>query len=117
MTITQESKCNAKILRLVGRFNFKARKEIIDAMTKAQQEETSHIVLNFQGVSYLDSAGLGMLANFDDQLRSHKIKSSIVSLQPTVEKLIHLARLEEKFSIYATEEDALSGIKRTLVGK
>ena len=117
MTVTQISKQNAKILRLVGKFDFKARKEITTALTNAIQDSVSHIILNFQGVSYIDSAGLGMLGNFDDQFRNRHIKVSLVSLQPTVEKIITMARLEEKFALYPTEEDALSGKQRSLVGK
>lgn len=116
MTITEELKHKTKILRLVGRFDFKARHGFNTAINKALQDEANHIILNLKGVPYLDSAGLGLLGNLDNQLRSEDKRSSLVCLQENVERIITLARLETRFSIYPTEEEALSGKQHSLVG-
>lgn len=117
MTITEELKQKTKILRLVGRFDFKARHVFNTAIEHALQDGTTHIILNLKGVPYLDSSGLGLLGNLENQLRSENKKASLVCLQEKVERLIFLARLESRFNIYPTEEDALSGKHLPLVSK
>lgn len=117
MTITEELKHKTKILRLVGRFDFKARHAFNTAIEHACQDGVTHIILNLKGVPYLDSSGLGLLGNMENQLRSENKKASLVCLQEKVENLIFLARLESRFSIYPTEEDALSGKHLSLARK
>jgi anti-anti-sigma factor len=109
MTITQETKQNATIFRLVGRFDFKARVDFTTATKSALQGTVPHIILNFEGVPYMDSAGMGLLGNFDNELKSKRFKATLSNLQPIIQKVIHLARLDTKFNISSTEEEALLG--------
>lgn len=117
MTITEEVKNKTKILRLVGRFDFKARHVFNTAVENTKKDGALHIIINLKGVPYLDSSGLGLLGNLENQLRAENKRASLVGLQGNVEKIILLARLEDRFSIFLTKEDALTGKPLALVGK
>ncbi len=116
MTITEESKHKAKILRLVGNFDFKARHVFNTAVENIKKDGAIHIILNLKGVPYLDSSGLGLLGNLENQLRLENKRASLVCLQEHVEKIILLARLEARFSICQTEEEALAGKPQVSLG-
>lgn len=58
MTITQSSINGNNVLRLTGRFDFNSRSVIQTAVEKAQQGGARHIILNLQGVPYMDKCSL-----------------------------------------------------------
>lgn len=72
MTVTEELQHKTKIFRLVGHFDLKTRHGFNTAVEHAMKDEARHIILNLKGVPYLDSSGLGLLGNLENQLRSKK---------------------------------------------
>jgi anti-sigma B factor antagonist len=112
MTITQSSNNGNTVLRLTGRFDFNSRSVIQTAVAKAQQGGAPHIILNLQGVPYMDSAALGILALMHKQLTAQNIQVTLVNPQPFVKGILELARMDKLFTVHATEEQAMTSLAK-----
>lgn len=112
MTITESFQNGVKVLRLSGKFDSHARHEFQTAIGKAKQGGACHIILNLQGVTFLDSAALGLLANMHREFTSQGIHISLVNPQDYVKRVLELVKMDKLFSIHATEEQARSSMAK-----
>jgi len=112
MTITESLKDGCHVLRLTGRFDFHSRREIQTAIENAQQGGARHIILNLQGVPYMDSAALGILALMHKQLTGQNIHATIVNPQDYVKGILELAKMDKLFPIHTTEEQAVASLAK-----
>ena len=65
------------------------------------------IVVNFQGVGYMDSAGLASFVKLLSRARKQGVQLHLVSLSPMLKGLFEITRLDTVFQISDTEEVAL----------
>src|SRR5437660_2512461 len=66
------------------------------------------IVVDLEGVDFLDSTGLGVLVGGLKRVRSHDGDLSLVCTQNRILKVFEITGLTRVFSIYETVEDALA---------
>ncbi|RMH08387.1 MAG: STAS domain-containing protein [Nitrospirae bacterium] len=107
MTITQRTVPGAIILDLSGRFEFTVRKTFTAALEKAQEHPERHIVLNFQGVPFVDSAALGLLALAHQTLKLNNGRLSIAAPQEYVRKILDLANFPKFIPVYNSVDEAV----------
>lgn len=60
----------------------------------------------------MDSAALGMLALMDKQLTAQHIHATLVNPQAFVKGILELAKIDQIFSIHATEEQAMASMAK-----
>ena len=108
MTSTESSVGRAKIFRLSGRLDFKAMRQSQKLQEKIRQAEQRLVMLDFGGVPYIDSAGLGLLAIVHEELAPPKKKLILVNPQEGVKRILELGNMGSFFSICETEQEALS---------
>lgn len=106
MNITHNTKDNKLILRLSGRFDFRARHVFQTAMEEIKKTTPREIILNLTQVSFIDSAALGLMALSYEKLNSANQRLILVASQGYVLKVLELANFQKKMSIVATEEEA-----------
>jgi anti-anti-sigma factor len=53
------------------------------------------LVIDMSGVRFMDSTGLGMMVRAKKLAQREEVKLEFVHLQPAVQNVVHLARLEE----------------------
>ncbi|SMO68223.1 STAS domain-containing protein [Ruegeria faecimaris] len=66
------------------------------------------VVLDLSGVEFIDSSGLGAIVAAMKQLGAER-RLDLAGLQPFVEKVFRLTRMDTVFKLYPTMDDALSG--------
>jgi anti-sigma B factor antagonist len=66
------------------------------------------LILNLADVRVLTSAPIGMLINLKRKLESAGGILRLCDVDPEIREILRLTSVEELFSFYATEEDALS---------
>lgn len=108
MDIQQQTARKAAILSLRGEFTFAARRTFVEAVEQAYATGCRHLILNLEGVRFVDSAALGVLAVTQHRCSLDNRRFSLVSPQPYVQEIFKLASLDQLIPIYATEEAALS---------
>ncbi len=112
MNITESFQNGVKVLRFSGKFDSHSRQEFQTAIGKAEQSRARHIILNLQGVSFVDSAALGLLANMHRELTAQGIHVSLVNPQDYVKRVLELVKMDRLFSIHATVEQAMSSMAK-----
>lgn len=100
MQIRTEISNNRAVLHLNGRFDFAAHKEFRDACEQALvAPNLQGIELDMSGVDYLDSSALGMLLLLKDRAGKVSDKVRLSHCQPTVHRILDIAKFGKLFTI------------------
>ncbi len=77
------------------------------ALERAFAEEQGHILIDFSGINYIDSTGIGELVGYLGRLRD--VDRKLVLIQPSVRirRLLEIARLDTLFTIYEDVDEAI----------
>jgi anti-sigma B factor antagonist len=81
----------------------KLREQLIDLVTAGQY----HIVVDMEGVDFLDSTGLGVLVGGLKRVRAHEGSLQLVCSQERILKIFRITGLTKVFEIHPTVEDAV----------
>ena len=108
MDIQQQTAQTAAILSLRGEFTFAARRSFVEAVERAYATGCRHLILNLEGVRFVDSAALGVLVVTQHRCNLEHRRFSLVKPQPYVQEIFKLASLDQLIPIYTTEEAALA---------
>jgi anti-sigma B factor antagonist len=80
-----------------------AREELFRLM---ETQGNRKLILNFENVRSLSSAPIGMLVNLMNKAASAGGAVRLCQLDPNVQEILRLTRVEGLFSIFANEQDA-----------
>jgi anti-anti-sigma factor len=98
---------SVKIFDLVGSFDRSANGCMRQAVYEATASQPAQIVVNLQGVYYLDSSGLSVLAAGLKRARMKQGNLCLCGLRPSVRMIFELTRFDRIFGIYGNEEAAV----------
>ena len=99
LQIVEQVHADAMVLRLAGQLNFQARQLFNRAIEKAASTRPKHIVLNFAHVSFINSAGLGLLMLAHKKLEEAHIRLSLEVSKGFVWEVMLLTNLGQKIPI------------------
>ena len=80
------------------------REKLVELVSHGSQ----HLVVDLEGVDFLDSTGLGVLVGGLKRLRSHDGDLSLVCSQQRILKVFEITGLTKVFSIYDSVEAAVA---------
>ena len=108
ITDVRELSSRASVIDFKGDVTASAEKALADAYTRASGKFTRTIVLNFSGLEYMNSGGIGMLVTL--LVRANRQRQRLVAfgLNEHYRQIFELTRLDEAIGIYETEADALA---------
>jgi anti-sigma B factor antagonist len=107
LQVREQTQHQTKVLTLTGQFNRNTTSGIQARILAAQETGCHHIILDFSGVTEIDSTGLGELFLWYHNMRPHRVQISIVKPQDHVRNHLDWAHLSEIVPIYASEEEAV----------
>ena len=81
---------------------------LMDAFSQASNGSTKAILLNFSGLDYMNSSGIGLLVTLLIRTQRQKQKLMACGLSAHYEEIFKLTRLNEAIGIYPNESDALA---------
>jgi len=88
------------VLRLAGRFDFKAHREFRDAVDSLlTQAGTKPLQVDLGDVSYLDSSALGMLLMLRDKAKAANKDVALVGVKGSVRQVLDIANFSKLFAI------------------
>ena len=87
-----------------------AENALMDAFSQASNGSTHAILLNFSGLDYMNSSGIGLLVTLLIRTQRQKQKLMACGLSEHYEEIFKLTRLNEAIGIYADESDALAAL-------
>lgn len=85
---------------------------LMSAYEAAGGAATSRLVLNFAGLEYMNSGGIGMLVTLLVRANRQRQQLAAYGLSDHYREIFELTRLDEAITIYDSEESALAGADR-----
>ena len=103
---------SASIVDIKGEVNSQSENVLTDAYTQASAGGVHTIILNFSGMEYMNSSGIGLIVTL--LIRANRQGQSLlaVGLSEHYQHIFELTRLNEAIPIYADEAEALAAAAR-----
>ncbi len=95
------------IIDIAGEVNAQAENALMDAYTRASAGNTRTLVLNFAGLEYMNSSGIGLLVTLLIRANRQKQQLIAVGLSEHYQHIFELTRLNEAIRIFGSEAEAL----------
>lgn len=100
------------IIDIRGEVNAFAETALMNAYAQAATPTTRAIILNFTGLEYMNSSGIGLLVTFLIRANRQKQKLLAYGLSEHYQHIFELTRLNEAISIADGEAEAIEAAGR-----
>lgn len=74
--------------------------------------DNTRVILNFQNVSFMSSAMIGKLVEFDKKCKTAKVQLRLCNINDNVEEVFNLMRLNKVFIIDVDEDASLKSFSK-----
>lgn len=98
------------VIDINGEINAFCENVLMDAYTKASQNGTSAIFLNFADLDYMNSGGIGLLVTLLIRAQRQNQSLSAYGLNEHYKQIFELTRLNEAIHIHDSEDAAFAAI-------
>jgi anti-sigma B factor antagonist len=99
---------SAGIIDIKGDVTAGSEETLMDAYTEASAEAAKKIVLNFEGLDYMNSSGIGLLVTLLVRAQRQGQTVSAFGLTDHYRQIFELTRLDDAITIHDNEESALA---------
>jgi anti-sigma B factor antagonist len=99
---------NAGIVDIKGDITAASEDVLMEAYSEASGEGTRTIALNFSGLEYMNSGGIGLLVTLLVRANRQRQRLLAFGLTDHYREIFELTRLDEAIAIYPSEEEALA---------
>lgn len=96
------------VIDIVGEVTGTCEKVLMDAYNEATDSGAKAIVLNFTGLEYMNSSGIGLLVTVLVRTNRNHQRMFAVGLSDHYRQIFELTRLDEAIGIFDNESDALA---------
>lgn len=107
MNVRQTS-ATTSIIDIQGDLSATAESILTDAYTQASTPTTRVILLNFAGLAYMNSSGIGLLVTLLIRMNRQQQQLFCYALNEHYQHIFELTRLSDVIKLYDTEEAALA---------
>lgn len=98
----------AGIVDIKGDITAASEDVLTEAYNDASSDDARAIVLNFSGLEYMNSGGIGLLVTLLVRANRQRQRLLAFGLSEHYREIFSLTRLDEAIAIYASEEEALA---------
>jgi anti-sigma B factor antagonist len=100
----------ANILHIRGEVTAASQDAVIEAYERASTDTTKSVLLDFTGLEYVNSSGIGLLSTL--LIRANRQRQRVVAygLKDQHRHILGLARLDDAMDIYGSEEEARAAL-------
>lgn len=97
------------IVDIKGEVTSSCESVLMTAYEKAGGADAKRLVLNFSGLDYMNSGGIGMLVTLLVRANRQHQQLAAFGLSDHYRQIFELTRLDEAIAIYPDEQSALAG--------
>jgi len=105
---TRQTDAGVTVLAPSGRFDVAGAPSLKDAVSEAVKSGQPRVVIDLEGVSFVDSTGLGSVIAALKLVRSSKGDLRLAAPNQQVRVALELTTLDRVFPYFATVEEALT---------
>ena len=98
------------IIDIEGDVSAFAEDTLMEAYAEASTPTSRVIILNFSGLEYMNSSGIGLLVTLLIRINRQKQRMLAFGLSEHYKHIFELTRLNEAIGIYDTEADVLAAL-------
>lgn len=106
---SRQAENGVTVIAPTGRLDVAGAPALKDAVSEAVKNGQPRLVIDLEGVSFVDSTGLGSVIAALKQVRTSKGDLRLAAPNQQVRVVLELTTLDRVFPYYATVEDALTG--------
>lgn len=99
------------IIDIQGDINAAAEQALTNAYTQANVPGVRAIILNFAGLAYMNSSGIGLLVTLLVRIKKQKQHLLAYGLSEHYRRIFKITRLSDVIVLYNTEWEALSAAR------
>lgn len=100
---------NVSIIDIQGDVTAAAEAALMEAYNQANAEGAKAIALNFSGLEFMNSSGIGLLVTLLIRVNRQKQKLLAFGLSQHYRQIFEITRLNEAIGIYTSEAEAVAG--------
>ena len=93
--------------RVVGEDSLQMRRDIAGWLAEISEDQKPKVVLKLDGVSMMDSSGLGVLVSSYTSVQKKEGRLVLAGLGRGLQNLIAITKLARVFEVYETEDEAV----------
>ncbi|MFN2190364.1 MAG: STAS domain-containing protein [Candidatus Promineifilaceae bacterium] len=109
-TTVRPVNAHASIIDLEGDVTAQSEETLMEAYNASSQNGTKAIILNFEGLDYMNSSGIGLLVTMLIRVQRQKQRLLAYGLTDHYRQIFELTRLNEAIGIYDSEAAARAAI-------
>ena len=98
---------NVSVIDVKGELTAFAEGVLMDAYNQASDGRVRAIVLNFEGLEYMNSSGIGLLVTLLIRVNREKQKLLTYGLSEHYRSIFQITRLDDAIGIHGSEEEAI----------
>jgi anti-sigma B factor antagonist len=106
---TRQADNGVTVVAPTGRLDVAGAPALKDAIGEALKNGQARVVIDMEGVSFVDSTGLGSVIAALKQIRSSQGDLRLAAPNQQVRVVLELTTLDRVFPYYSTVEEALTG--------
>lgn len=95
------------VIEIAGEVNSFAENALMDAYMVASGQGARRIILDFSGLKYMNSSGIGLLVTLLIRASRQNQRLLACGLSDHYRQIFELTRLNEAITLYSTEAEAL----------
>jgi anti-sigma B factor antagonist len=107
---TRQADNGVTVVAPTGRLDVAGAPALKEAISEVVKNGPSRIVIDMQGVSFVDSTGLGSVISALKQIRGSQGELRLAAPNQQARVVLELTTLDQVFPYYATVEEALTGL-------
>lgn len=104
--VTQSSDGRVVTLRLKGFLDAHTAPQLESALQRCVEERQYQVVVNFEDLTYISSAGLGVFMGFIEQFRGKQGDIKLSAMSPKIYRVFDLLGFPALYDILESEEQA-----------
>jgi anti-sigma B factor antagonist len=98
------------VVDIQGEITSFAEAALMEAYNQASRPGSSAILLNFQGLEYMNSGGIGLLVTMLIRANRQHVRLAAYGLSEHYRQIFELTRLNEAIQLFGSEAEALAGL-------
>jgi anti-sigma B factor antagonist len=105
------------VFDISGEVTSAAENQMTEAYNQATSSGTKNIILNFTGLDYMNSSGIGLLVTILIRAQRKNQRLLAYGLNQHYERIFDLTRLDEAIGIFENETEVLAAINEDRNGE
>lgn len=108
LTLTTREADGRTIVSVGGEIDVYTAPKLRDRITELVADGNYHLVIDMEGVEFLDSTGLGVLVGGLKKVRAHDGSLELICTQDRLLKIFRITGLAKVFAIHGSADAALA---------